>query len=302
MKRFILRISCFIFLIVAILIFLACLFPPAPSYIDAYKHKTALLNTTESPRLIFIGGSNLAFGLNSEAIQDSLGINVVNTGLHAGIGLRSMLDTSEPYLRKGDYVIIAPEYSQFYGTFDGGEVLANLSFREGLPFIRRLNLRQLSNVIEFLPETIITNLKVNLRRSNNQSSSPLYSFKGFNQFGDFTNHWNLTRQDFKIAEIKENFDSNAADYVARKAKIWSSMGITVYMEPPVVINSYYIKNFDKINTLKSELEKRGIGFIVDPKRHVLSDTMAFDSPYHMSICGVRENTDRIIEDLRNVLN
>lgn len=61
-------------------------------YLQAYNKKCQLLEDTPSPRIIFVGGSNLAFGLDSQRIKDSLNINVINYGLHAGIGLKYMID------------------------------------------------------------------------------------------------------------------------------------------------------------------------------------------------------------------
>ena len=79
-------------------------------YLQAYNKKCQLLEDTPSPRIIFVGGSNLAFGLDSQRIKDSLNINVINYGLHAGIGLKYMIDDISTYARKGDIIVFAPEY------------------------------------------------------------------------------------------------------------------------------------------------------------------------------------------------
>lgn len=54
------------------------LIPVKDSYLLAYNKKCELLEKTESPRIIFVGGSNLCFGLDSKRIADSLHVNVVN--------------------------------------------------------------------------------------------------------------------------------------------------------------------------------------------------------------------------------
>lgn len=69
-------------------------------YLQAYNKKCQLLEDTPSPRIIFVGGSNLAFGLDSQRIKDSLNINVINYGLHAGIGLKYMMMTYPPMQEK----------------------------------------------------------------------------------------------------------------------------------------------------------------------------------------------------------
>ncbi len=84
------------------------------------KHEA--LETTAPPRIILVGGSNVAFGIDSEKMENELHLSVVNTGLHAGIGLPYMLNDVKPYLKEGDTIIIIPEYSQFFDDKDKGEV------------------------------------------------------------------------------------------------------------------------------------------------------------------------------------
>ena len=91
-------------------------------YLQAYNKKCQLLEDTPSPRIIFVGGSNLAFGLDSQRIKDSLNINVINYGLHAGIGLKYMIDDISTYARKGDIIVFAPEYEHFYTIAYGESV------------------------------------------------------------------------------------------------------------------------------------------------------------------------------------
>jgi len=83
------------------------------------KHRAA--EESASPKIVFIGGSNLPFGLNSERISDETKMPVVDMGLHAGLGLKFMLEEAKPYIRKGDIVILVPEYQQFFGENYYGE-------------------------------------------------------------------------------------------------------------------------------------------------------------------------------------
>jgi len=91
----------------------------------AVLQKDRLIRTTPSPKIILVGGSNLAFGIDSRLLQDSLHVNVVNMGLYAKLGLRYMLAQVKPYIRAGDIVIVVPEYDQFYGSFSEGDNTLN---------------------------------------------------------------------------------------------------------------------------------------------------------------------------------
>src|SRR4051812_14897263 len=95
------------------------------NYLAAVLEKDRLIRNTPSPKIILVGGSNLAFGIDSKAIQDSLGLKVVNMGLYAKLGLRYMLAQVKPYIKPGDIVVVVPEYDQFYGDFANGDNTPN---------------------------------------------------------------------------------------------------------------------------------------------------------------------------------
>ena len=84
------------------------------TYLYAKIEKDSLLKNTKDPRLILIGGSNLALGLNSQMINDSLNFIPINTGLDCNIGLSYMIKNAISYIKKNDIVILSLEYEQFY--------------------------------------------------------------------------------------------------------------------------------------------------------------------------------------------
>ncbi|MEM8567458.1 MAG: hypothetical protein AAGF85_13440 [Bacteroidota bacterium] len=81
------------------------------------KHKK--LTSSESPRAIFVGGSNLMFGLESELIKERTDYEPVNMGLVGGLRLSFMLNEIKKELSHGDMVILALEYNQLIIPDDG---------------------------------------------------------------------------------------------------------------------------------------------------------------------------------------
>ena len=67
------------------------------------------LTSIDTPKIVVVGGSSVAFGLNSQIIKEQTGYEVVNFGLYADLGTKIMLDLSEGHINEGDIVIIAPE-------------------------------------------------------------------------------------------------------------------------------------------------------------------------------------------------
>src|SRR5687767_11217515 len=88
-------------------------YPPSQHFLASSIDKESLLRTQASPRLIFVGGSSMAFGVNSAQIAAACGRRPVNMGLHAALGLKFMLNEVAPHIRSNDWIIVAPEYQQF---------------------------------------------------------------------------------------------------------------------------------------------------------------------------------------------
>ena len=89
-------------------------------FLSEYSTKKNLLVSLPSPKIIIVGGSNVAFGIDSEHLKAGTGYQTVNMGLQAGLGLHFMMEDVLPHLRKGDVVIISPEYEQFGNIYEGG--------------------------------------------------------------------------------------------------------------------------------------------------------------------------------------
>src|SRR5688572_3873186 len=110
MKKFIKNVIVF-FIGFILLLLTGILLPdnnPVQSNDYSIIDKHQLLQKKDPPRLILAGGSNVAFGFNSKRIADSLNINVINTAIHAGYGLKYIIDDLKPFLKQGDIVILSP--------------------------------------------------------------------------------------------------------------------------------------------------------------------------------------------------
>lgn len=79
------------------------------TFLAELSNKYERLNTIEDEKIIVIGGSSVAFGLDSQQMEQSLGIPVVNFGLYASLGSKVMLDLSKAAIQPGDIVILAFE-------------------------------------------------------------------------------------------------------------------------------------------------------------------------------------------------
>ena len=79
------------------------------TYLAAMADKFGRLHALEDEKIILIGGSSMAFGVDCSAVERELGMPVVNMGLYAALGSKTTLDLTKSGIGKGDIVIFAPE-------------------------------------------------------------------------------------------------------------------------------------------------------------------------------------------------
>ncbi|WP_102408707.1 hypothetical protein [Parabacteroides bouchesdurhonensis] len=261
------------------------------SDIDKVNH----LLQTPSPRIIFIGGSNLAFGLNSELIKDSLNMEPVNMGIHASIGLKYMFKEVIPYLTSGDILVITPEYEQFTKkTYYGEGTLSSLLTikKEWTTLLTHTNwFTYPSSSLSILISDLIHYI-------TNKSNIEAYDRIKFNQYGDYVGHWEFGHHTIPSSSSLDFFDSKVIEEIKETLLLLKHKGITTYIIPPC----YRIQNYQQdsivINSIQQILQKKEIPFYTNPKRYVFDDSLFYDTKYHLTKEGGLKRTLLLIEDLK----
>ncbi len=298
MKKFLLKSGAFIaiiLLIYALMVISALFILPVntTSYNYAHHVKMERLDTLSSPRVVLVAGISLAFGVNSSRISDTLGVNVQNTALHAGIGLRFMLDDVISRLRPGDVIVIMTEYPQFYNDYEGSDsgTLTDAVIYSGTEAWKLLDMNQLVNVLAGIP----THLLGRMRPVN--TSEWTYSAVNFNKWGDESAHWSVTPPGVNNPVIPTEGKLNEAytDDFANKIESIRNRGCEVRIFWPITIRSNYEANRGAIREIQNALSQRGIRFDSKPDALVQPDSFAFDTPYHLNGEGVMAATDSLIQ-------
>jgi hypothetical protein len=79
--------------------------------IDRSAH--AYARSLDRPKIIFVGGSNVIFGLHARDLEEALGVPVIAFGLNAGTGLDIIALRVADIVGRGDLVIVQPELNHF---------------------------------------------------------------------------------------------------------------------------------------------------------------------------------------------
>ncbi len=293
------------------------------NYYLAIVDKHEALETTAPPRIILVGGSNVAFGIDSEKMENELHLPVVNTGLHAGIGLPYTLNDVKPYLKEGDTIIIIPEYSQFFDHKDKGEV-ESLAAMIGInpSSVRYLNTKSLREIhligatlfrhkADFAFETVNTFFfpKTNPEEDENKDEMKdvknfSYSRHGFNRYGDEVSHWSYTA--YRAPNYTEGsylgkkINDNQIELLNDFHDYAKSRNMTVYVSFSPLDRNEYQKNqtaYDQFYTfLSTNLSTKIIG---TPEEFSFPTAFFFDTRHHLNYEGVEKRTDALIFELQN---
>jgi hypothetical protein len=294
----------FLFAVVPLLLAIALLVPPTPrastSLLFAKRDKDVLLRDTPGPRLILVGGSNVSFGINSQLLEDELGMNPVNTGLHASLGLKYMMDSTLPYVRQGDVVVLIPEYSHYYGgrTY-GEEALLRTVLDVDRRSISTLGVRQWVNVARYLPKLALSKLKPGEYVFRPNPEGAVYERGAFNRYGDVSLHWTLARRAFApYGPASGSFDDAVIEDIREFEKRVLERGAVLYVSFPGLQAASFANLRGQIAEVHARLHESGLALLGTPERYAIPEGYMFDTPYHLNKQGADLRTRLLITDLR----
>ncbi len=286
------------------------------SYLGAILEKDQLLRRTPSPRIILVGGSNLAFGVDSKAIEDSLHVPVANMGLYAKLGLRYMLAQVTPYVRPGDVIIIVPEYDQFYGDFANGDNTLNAALLYTPPdrvgdFIKSYS------VIDVLIRPRVENARESLLRTAAAAigreeqffppdTNPVYNRHSFNRYGDAVSHLTMKSMNPDSIFVKplppmKALNRKTIDDLNALSAVVTQRNAHAYFLFPSYIDRSYTINVAAIDSLATKLKAdMKIPVVGSPRDFVYPARMFFDTRYHLNAEGRALRTLDLIRTLQSL--
>lgn len=301
MRKFLIK-TVLILVPISLLLCSGIFLPPTPraskSLLFANRQKDSLLLHTKEPRIIFIGGSNLSFGLNSQRIKDSLNLNPINTAVNAGIGIKYMLENTLQYIKSGDVIILAFEYDLFQRSYEyTTDELLRIIVDVCPEKIKLISFFQIIDLFRHIPKFSLT--KFVPSEYIGFKESDVYSVNSFNNFGDVNAHWNLDKRGYNPVRIKGNFNEKVIRKIKEFEKVSINKGAAVYITFPCLDEVSFNDSKEKIFKIESVLKKYDFNLLGNAKRYIMPKEMMFNSRYHLIKKGVEYRTNLFIADYNN---
>lgn len=268
-------------------------------YLASIIDKENRLNSIDSNRLILVGGSNLAFGLNGELMEQMLPINVANLGMHAGLSLKFMINQVSSLIKSGDIVILNLEYPLYLDDFEPDIDLIQFT-QEIYP--------KAEEYYPFNPLELFEARYVKFKKyfeEQELKTDAVFNRKMFNKYGDNIGHLNkpslqklIDRQPIGLIETDDSFD-----ILKNFFELCNAENVRVYITYPSYPSSEFVgKNKERILQLHAKIKEElpQIKLLNTPDRYVFTDDFFYDTIYHLNAKGREKRTLLFIEDLKSV--
>ncbi|AEF84214.1 hypothetical protein TREPR_0358 [Treponema primitia ZAS-2] len=295
MKKLFYKLVVLFFLLFIPMLIIVLLPSSHNNYLFAIIDKHQRLSNTESPRIVLAGGSNLAFGIDSKMMQETLNISVINTGIHVGIGLGRTLDDIMPYLSTGDILVIAPEYQCFTDAWNGSVPAYELIFdMHNYPLAKHSSFYKMP-----FGNSFIIYAKNKILALIPRSSNPIsYSRDGFNEYGDYIKHLELENQPFESLSVSGKINASYLSAFYRIVDSFKKQGIQVFITYPSYEEISFQYSIDMINELDMALqEERAMTVISSPEDYCFPTNYFYDTAYHLNSKGREIRTARLVQDI-----
>ena len=275
------------------------------TFLGELSDKYNRLYSIEEPKIILIGGSSVAFGYDTELMQERLDMPVVNFGLYASLGTKIMLDLAADSIGEGDIVILAPEMdAQTLSLYFNGESLwqaadSDFSLLAGVDYDNYGNLLgtywgYVKNKIRFL-------------KTEAPDPEGVYNEASFDEYGDisYERPYNQMELDYDptltISLDPSIVDAEFADYVNEYIRAAEKKGATLYFtfspmnELALTEGTTDESLWEFYDYLCRTLDCEVISNINDC---IMDAGYFYDSNFHLNDSGVIVRTASLIKDIR----
>ena len=272
------------------------------SFLGELGDKCALLAESPSPRIVLVGGSSLAFGVDSALLEQEFpGYTAVNFGLYAALGTQMMLELSAGQFQAGDIVILSPEQQQqtLSCYFNAEAAWQALDGNFGL--LTRLDPEHFGALAGQYPYFAARKLNYFLK-GEKPAPQGVYRRASFDEHGEvqagctantMPGGWDQNTPVLLEAEI---FDPDFVQAVNAWAAAAEAQGAQVYYRfSPMNAAAVQGDADEYYDWLRGQLDFPILG---DPHACILDPAWFYDTNFHLNEAGRQLNTRNLVRDLK----
>ena len=289
--------------------------PDQTDYAQASVLKHELLAADDAKKIVLVGGSNLAYGVDSQAIKAATQCRVVNMGMNGYFGVRFMLQEVKPYLHEGDIIVIAWEYDSFYKSVDGTstdllmvskanhEAFGYLSTGQKLAMLSQFPYVAQQKVIRLMGDGAKGLAMLAGARDSLDATgiTEIETLGNFTQDGDLTGHLNRTWEDGIEDGLDMStlpMDQQILPLMEEFVREMNARGVKVMISWSPIVDYFYEKHKTEVERLNAEMTAIPEFNIPRPARdYVFPASQHFDTVFHLNKEGRAIRSDMLTQDI-----
>lgn len=268
--------------------------------------KEARLKSLDEPKIVLVGDSNVAFGFNSQMLEEAMGMPVVNMGLHGGLGNAFLEQAAIQNVTAGDlYIICHTDFNDNDEIVREDPTLAWLTLENHFDLWKLMRRKDIPTMAGSFTSYLKKALNLWLTGTGNQDTGDAYSRTAFNAYGDdayprpyvehnefFPHPVDFTQQ--TVPEIGEA-TVNRLNELHRYLK---SKGATMLIAAYPIAYGEYTPLMSDYQAFEDELiEKLDCPVISSYSDYMYDYDFFYDTVYHLVDDGVEMRTSQLISDL-----
>ncbi len=303
-KKILFFVKC---IVLVLFLYVFCFMVVMPQYLGNYQavtvDKVQKLKATDGPKIVLIGNSNLAFGIDSQLIEEAFHMPVINMGVHGGVGNAFNEEAARINVDEGDLYIIC------HTNYDDEDVIKNqklawITLENHYELYSMVRAKDWPDMIKAYPTYLKDCLYKWRTRSGNQETNDAYRRSAFNEYGDNYYPRPVSQENIDFSPVTINHINE------QSAKRLNALNAYLTQRgADMVIAAYPIANYEKAPS-KEEYLQMGqemadaldCSVISDFRDYMYDPSLFYDTHSHLIDEGVAIRTNQLISDIKNYMD
>lgn len=272
------------------------------------KHREIAENI-DTPKILFIGGSSVRFGINTKLVSRDLNYSAINLGSSVGLRLDYIFYDAKKSIQNNDIVILPLEYVSYHEDKLSATRIVQI-WQSDKQYFDKMLFKDKMELLYSIPidkeiKVIGTNIGIPIKKEDNNVAGMI-----LNENGDCIN---ISETKYEKINVKDPFDEsktyldeNTKNSIIDFLNYCKVKNVKVFVTyPPYYYKQNYFEeyNLEQINKINDFWRKQNVIILGEYTDFIYTDRKIFyDNEYHLNSKGQEKNTEKLIELLKPYIN
>lgn len=294
--KFVLKLVLFFMMVIAF--FLHVMPQYENDYMASLLDKAERVEVIEEPKIVLLGNSNLVFGIQSERIENEIGMPVVNMGLHGGVGNAFHEEMAKLHVTEGDiYIICHTDFADDNSLSD--EVLVWTALEDHFELWKLLRISDLYPMAENYPTYLKKCLSLYSGGFGNTDPGGFYARSSFNEYGDVSVERRENNYTFQAPVTPPVINDITVNRINELNQWLKERGATLLVAAYPIGKGELTAPEEEFEAFQKELTDALDCPVISQYTDYMYDYDYFyDTDYHLTDEGAKRRTEQLIEDIK----